>query len=51
MSPKRPEEPPADYDPQQDAVDSYHEAIREIGARVRAGAPIPDLFKPKDAAE
>lgn len=37
---------PGDWQ-EQDALGSYHEAIREIGKRVRAGEPIPDCLLPE----
>ena len=32
------------YDPEADAIASYNEAVREVGKRVKAGAPVPDFF-------
>ena len=34
----------APYDAEADCVGSYHEAVRVIGARVRAGEPVPAFF-------
>lgn len=36
------------YDEAADARDSYTEAVRVIGERVKAGAPVPDFFLPTD---
>jgi N6-adenosine-specific RNA methylase IME4 len=32
------------FDPEADARDSYDLAVREIGAKVKAGAPVPPFF-------
>ena len=41
-------EPFDDYNADQDAHDSYIEAVRAIGARVKAGEPIPPFFQSED---
>jgi N6-adenosine-specific RNA methylase IME4 len=40
----------APYNAERDSIDSYNEAVRAIGARVRAGAPLPDFFKSSEGA-
>jgi hypothetical protein len=41
-----------DYDEAADARDSYIEAVRSIGERVKAGEPVPDFFlSDKEAAQ
>ncbi|MGD9613777.1 MAG: MT-A70 family methyltransferase [Alphaproteobacteria bacterium] len=34
------------YDEQVDALESYNDGVREVGRRVKAGAPLPDMFIP-----
>jgi len=37
---------PDEYDHDLDSLLSYLDAIAEIGKRVKAGEPLPDMFKP-----
>lgn len=32
------------YDPEVDAIGCYNDAVRAIGAKVKAGAPVPEFF-------
>jgi hypothetical protein len=40
-----------DYDPELDCYLSYFEAIREIGHRVKAGMPLPAIFRGRNNGE
>lgn len=33
-----------DFDDHADSLASYHEAVRAIGEKVKAGAPVPQFF-------
>jgi hypothetical protein len=37
--------PVREYDEALDSYESYFDAIREIGIRVKAGMPLPEMFK------
>lgn len=40
----------SDYDAERDSIESYFDAIRAIGEAVRAGAPLPACFVPREAS-
>ena len=40
----------SDYDAERDSIESYNDAIRAIGEAVRAGAPLPACFVPREAS-
>jgi hypothetical protein len=40
----------ADYDPEADAIGSYNDAVRAVGAQVKAGAPVPEFLLPATPA-
>lgn len=41
----------SDYDAERDSIESYNDAIRAIGEAVRAGAPLPACFVPREASQ